>query len=86
MSLVVVFGLFFTFQQQILDQLERNEQDSSSNFVEHIQSISNITSDASNLERVNRWQMHIVSLLALWLKVDCLECYRLWQFLAYRSI
>ena len=56
LSIVVVFGLFFTFQQQILDQLERNEQDSSSNFVEHIQSISNITSDASNLERVNRWQ------------------------------
>jgi len=55
-SVIVVFGLFFTFQQQILDQLERNEQDSSSNFVEHIQSISNITSDASNLERVNRWQ------------------------------
>ena len=58
-SVVVVLGLFFTFQQQILDQLERNEQDSSSNFVEHIQSISNITSDASNLERVNRWQSAI---------------------------
>lgn len=56
LSVIVVFGLFFTFQQQILDQLERNQQDSSSNFVEHIQSISNITSDASNLERVNRWQ------------------------------
>lgn len=55
-STIVVFGLFFIFQQQILDQLERNQQDSSSNFVEHIQSISNITSDASNLERVNRWQ------------------------------
>lgn len=55
-STLVVFGLFFAFQQQILDQLERNEQDSSSNFVEHIQSISNISSDASNLERVNRWQ------------------------------
>lgn len=56
LSVIVVFSLFFTFQQQILDTLERNEQDSSSNFVEHIQSISNITSDASNLERVNRWQ------------------------------
>lgn len=56
LSTIVVFGLFFTFQQQILDTLERNEQDSSSNFVEHIQSISNISSDASNLERVNRWQ------------------------------
>ena len=56
LATVVVFGLFFTFQQQILDKLERNQQDSSSNFVEHVKSISNITSDASNLERVNRWQ------------------------------
>ncbi|MDO9511284.1 MAG: O-antigen ligase family protein [Bacteroidales bacterium] len=51
-----VIGLFFAFQQQILDRLEKNKQDSSANFVEHIQSISNISSDASNLERINRWQ------------------------------
>lgn len=53
---LILFGLFFTFQQQILDRLEKNKQDSSANFVEHIQSMSNITSDASNLERINRWQ------------------------------
>jgi O-antigen ligase len=35
--------------------MERNEQDSSSNFVEHIQSMTNISTDASNLERINRW-------------------------------
>jgi O-antigen ligase len=52
----VLLGLFFTFQQQIFDKLERNKQDSSANFVEHIQSITNISSDASNLERINRWQ------------------------------
>ena len=56
LSIIVVVGLFFTFQQQIFDQLERNKQDSSANFVEHIQSITNISSDASNLERINRWQ------------------------------
>ncbi|MEZ5083820.1 MAG: O-antigen ligase family protein [Bacteroidales bacterium] len=56
---IVFFGLFFLFQQQIIDQLERNKQDSSANFVEHIQSITNITSDASNLERINRWQSAI---------------------------
>ncbi|HRX95630.1 MAG TPA: O-antigen ligase family protein [Bacteroidales bacterium] len=55
-STVVVVGLFFTFQQQIFDKLERNKQDSSANFIEHIQSITNISSDASNLERINRWQ------------------------------
>jgi len=59
LSLVVSVSLFFAFQQQIIDTLERNKQDSSANFVEHIQSISNITSDASNLERINRWQSAI---------------------------
>lgn len=56
---VVFFSVFFIFQQQILDRLEKNKQDSSANFVEHIQSMSNITSDASNLERINRWQAAI---------------------------
>ncbi len=59
LSVVVFVGLFFAFQQQILENLERNKQDSSANFVEHIQSISNISSDASNLERINRWQSAI---------------------------
>ncbi|NOX47737.1 MAG: O-antigen ligase family protein [Chlorobi bacterium] len=59
LGVVVFFGLFFAFQQQILESLERNKQDSSANFVEHVQSISNISSDASNLERINRWQSAI---------------------------
>ncbi len=53
---MVFLGIFFTFQHQILDSLEKNKQDSSANFVEHVQSITNISSDASNLERINRWQ------------------------------
>ncbi|PLW97810.1 MAG: hypothetical protein C0593_07645, partial [Marinilabiliales bacterium] len=32
---------------------------SSQDFIEHIQSIANISSDASNLERINRWQSAI---------------------------
>jgi O-antigen ligase len=52
----IFLTLFFVFQQQIIDRLEKNKQDSSANFVEHVQSIYNITSDASNLERINRWQ------------------------------
>ena len=35
--------------------MSRNSQDSSGNFVEHIQSMSNISTDASNMERINRW-------------------------------
>jgi O-antigen ligase len=53
---VVLFAIFFTFKFEILDKLEKNKQDASANFIEHIQSISNISSDASNLERINRWQ------------------------------
>jgi O-antigen ligase len=33
----------------------RNSQDSSGQLVEHLRSISNITTDASNVERLNRW-------------------------------
>ena len=55
-SFAIVLAVFFTFKFEILDSLEKNKQDSSANFVEHVQSISNISSDASNLERVNRWQ------------------------------
>lgn len=58
-TVVVVIGLFLSFQQEIIDRLEKNKQDSSANFVEHIQSITNISSDASNLERINRWQAAI---------------------------
>ena len=35
--------------------LERNNQDSSDNLTEHVESISNVSTDASNLERLNRW-------------------------------
>lgn len=59
LTAIAVVGLFLVFQQQIFDKLEKNKQDSSANFVEHIQSITNITSDASNLERINRWQSAI---------------------------
>jgi O-antigen ligase len=55
-SFLLIIGTFFTFQNQILDRLSKNKQDSSGNLTEHVQSISNISSDASNLERINRWQ------------------------------
>jgi len=55
-STIGLLLIFFTFKFEILDKLEKNKQDASANFFEHIQSISNISSDASNLERINRWQ------------------------------
>ena len=57
--LAVLVGIFFSFKWEILDTLEKNKQDSSADFVEHVQSIANISSDASNLERINRWQSAI---------------------------
>jgi O-antigen ligase len=54
-----LLALAFVFQRQILMYLERNTTESSANFADHISSISNISSDASNLERINRWSCAI---------------------------
>ncbi len=54
-SLFIVVGVLFSFREQIIMKMEKNKQDSSDNFVEHVQSVSNIATDASNLERINRW-------------------------------
>jgi len=53
----IILGLlFYLFQFQILDRMEKNKQGTSANFAEHVRSISNISTDNSNLERINRWQ------------------------------
>ncbi len=53
---LTVFVFLFTAMDSILMNMERNKQDSSSNLTEHVESISNVSSDASNLERINRWK------------------------------
>lgn len=58
-TFLVVIALLFVFQNQLLMYLERNDTESSANLGEHISSISNISSDASNLERINRWSCAI---------------------------
>jgi len=52
-SIVVI--LFFIFQFQIIDSLKKNRQDSSGDLEKHVSSVTNIATDASNLERINRW-------------------------------
>lgn len=52
---LIVGALLFFYADDILYKMSRNSQDSSGNFVEHIQSMSNISTDASNTERINRW-------------------------------
>ncbi len=57
--IVTLVAGYVNFQDDIVRELERNRQDSSENFTEHIQSMTNIKSDASNLERLNRWSSAI---------------------------
>jgi O-antigen ligase len=47
---------FFSVRVELMHRLEDNKQDSSEDLMEHVKSISNITTDASNLERINRWK------------------------------
>ena len=49
-----VVALFLSWDTIVM-KLEKNRQDSSAKLTEHIQSISNISTDASNLERLNKW-------------------------------
>lgn len=56
LSIFLLISVFiFSFWFQILNGLEKNNQDSSTSFAKHIYSITNVSTDASNLERLNRW-------------------------------
>ena len=54
-AVILFFALIFNRIDDITHQMEKNRQESSANLTEHVQSISNITSDDSNKERLNRW-------------------------------
>ncbi|MBN8692963.1 MAG: O-antigen ligase family protein [Bacteroidetes bacterium] len=47
--------LFFSFQEEIFIALGRNNTDSEGDLSKNISSMTNISTDASNLERINRW-------------------------------
>ena len=72
--LVVLFGLFvalfFVYQSDVLYKLGKNHQDSSYDLAGQIKSISNISTDASNLERLNRW----ASALRMWKERPVMGC------------
>lgn len=52
---MMLIVLAFLFRTQITMQLEGNEEVSSDDYASHVQSIGNISSDDSNIERLNRW-------------------------------
>ena len=54
-SLSIVFlGLVYVFQDKVI-----SSEESSNSFLTHFQSSSNISTDASNMERINRWNCAI---------------------------
>ncbi len=61
---------FFSYQGDLLYRMGKNKQDSSFTISEQIQSISNISTDASNLERLNRW----ASAIRMWDEHKLLGC------------
>ena len=51
----VLLAFLFSNRSEIKIKLEQNRQTSSEDLLEHVKSISNVATDASNLERLNRW-------------------------------
>lgn len=88
--LVVGVMLFFAFQDQLLYLLSKNKQDSAEGFGQHLQSASNISTDASNIERINRW----MSAINMWKDRPVLGfgpgtyvfCYAPYQEARYRTL
>ena len=54
-SILIVAGGLLVFQNQFVTMLEKNKQQSSAELSGHLNSISNVSTDASNVERLNRW-------------------------------
>jgi len=54
-GIIIILIAFFSYSSFIRD-LEKNKSESSGKLSEHIESMANITTDASNLERLNRWK------------------------------
>lgn len=54
-----VLAIILVFQARILMLLESNNQESSANLAAHVSSMTNVTTDVSNLERINRWSCAI---------------------------
>jgi O-antigen ligase len=49
-------AIFYANRTDISFALNRNRQDSSKDLMKHIESIANIRTDVSNVERLNRWK------------------------------
>lgn len=89
---ILFFGVtfFLAFQDQIFYALSKNKQDSGEGFGKHLQSASNIRTDASNIERINRW----ISAVNMWKERPIVGfgpgtyvfCYAPYQEARYRTL
>ncbi|MBR9861170.1 O-antigen ligase family protein [bacterium] len=52
---VIVASVLVLNFDQIFTDLSRNKSESDDNIEEHLQSVSNVSTDPSNMERLNRW-------------------------------
>jgi O-antigen ligase len=57
---IVLAGLVISIyvsdkKTELLQNMEKNRQNSSASITQHVRSMSNISTDESNLERINRW-------------------------------
>jgi O-antigen ligase len=52
---LTMLAVVVMFWVPVMQKLEKNRQDSSGDLSEHVESMSNVATDASNLERLNRW-------------------------------
>ena len=52
---VMAVGFLFSNLDNLMTDLSRNKKESDDNIENHLQSVSNVSSDPSNLERLNRW-------------------------------
>jgi len=55
-AIVIVLIIISMSWSSLIIRLNENRQESSGNIKSHLQSIANIRSDASNMERINRWK------------------------------
>jgi putative inorganic carbon (hco3(-)) transporter len=58
-TIAVLLAIIIPFQDEIFIALGRNNTDSEGNLSNTVSSITNISTDASNLERINRWNCAI---------------------------
>ena len=52
---IAAASIYFYMQTDIQTQLSRNKQGSDDDIEDHVSSITNVSTDPSNLERLNRW-------------------------------